>query len=139
MKRFFYFAVICCMVMLTFSACEKDKEIGTTANLFGHWEAMVYSSEDMVFLSEVAEEGWYWGYEWNADDKPESDLLPGGMDYHGNGWFRWRKSNDTLYEYSTMDFRDVPIAHIYLVSAYDSMNIAVRETNGRSQYSFIKE
>jgi len=77
MKRFFYFAVICCMVMLTFSACEKDKEIGTTANLFGHWEAMVYSSEDMVFLSEVAEEGWYWGYEWNADDKPESDLLPG--------------------------------------------------------------
>ena len=103
--------------------------------MVGRWANNENQGWHKVYYDDDDGEGHYWGKEWDeTDDVQEEDL-----NYHGNGWFRWRKSNDTLYEYSTMDFRDVPIAHIYLVSAYDSMNIAVRETNGRSQYSFIKE
>ena len=103
--------------------------------MVGRWANNENQGWHKVYYDDDDGEGHYWGKEWDeTDDVQEEDL-----NYHGNGWFRWRKSNDTLYEYSTMDFRDVPIAHIYLVSAYDSMNIAVRETNGRSQYRFTKE
>ena len=69
----------------------------------------------------------------------EDDVLEEDLMYHGNGWFRWNKSNDTLIEYSTMDFRDVPIAHIYVIKMKDSVDIAMAETNGRSVFHFIKE
>ena len=56
------------------------------------------------------------------------------LSYHGNGWFRWEKNKDTLREYATMDFRDVPIAHTFIVTVVDSCNISLKETNRRSTY-----
>ena len=103
--------------------------------MVGRWKEIEKNGWHKVYYDDDDGEGRYWGKEWDeADDVLEEDLS-----YHGNGWFRWTKSNDTLYEYSTMDFRDVPIAHIYLITVFDSVNIAMAESNGRSTYNFIKE
>jgi len=103
--------------------------------MVGRWQNKENGGWHKVYYDDDDGEGRYWGKEWDeADDVLEEDLS-----YHGNGWFRWTKSNDTLYEYSTMDFRDVPIAHIYLVSTQDSVTIAMAESNGRSTHNFTKE
>ena len=103
--------------------------------MVGRWKNMDNAGWHKVYYDDDDGEGHYWGKEWDeADDVLEEDLS-----YHGNGWFRWIKSNDTLYEFSTMDFRDVPIAHIYFITAFDSMNISLAETNKRSTHYFIKE
>lgn len=103
--------------------------------MVGRWKNADNAGWHKVYYDDDDGEGHYWGKEWDeADDVLEEDL-----GYHGNGWFRWNKSNDTLIEYSTMDFRDVPIAHIYVIKMKDSVDIAMAETNGRSVFHFIKE
>ena len=103
--------------------------------MVGRWKNMDNTGWHKVYYDDDDGEGHYWGKEWDeTDDVQEEDLA-----FHGNGWFRWIKSNDTLYEFSTMDFRDVPIAHIYFITAFDSMNISLAETNKRSTHYFIKE
>ena len=103
--------------------------------MVGRWKCSANEGWHKVYYDDDDEEGHYWGKEWDeADDVLEEDLS-----YHGNGWFRWNKSNDTLIEYSTMDFRDVPIAHIYRINMIDSSNIIMAESNNRSSYHFIKE
>ena len=103
--------------------------------MVGRWKNMDDAGWHKVYYDDDDGEGYYWGKEWNESE----DVLEEDLSFHGNGWFRWTKSNDTLYELSTMDFRDVPIAHIYYVTAFDSMNICIAETNKRSKYFFIKE
>jgi len=103
--------------------------------MVGRWSCVENPGWHKVYYDDDDGEGRYWGKEWDESD----DVLEEDLSYHGNGWFRWRKSNDTLVEYSTMDFRDVPIAHEYLVTISDSTNIAIAETNRRSVYKMRKE
>lgn len=103
--------------------------------MVGRWKSMADSGWHKVYYDDDDGEGHYWGKEWDEGD----DVLEEDLSFHGNGWFRWVKSNDTLYEFSTMDFRDVPIAHIYYITVFDSMNISMAETNKRSTHYFIKE
>lgn len=105
------------------------------ALMVGRWKNMDNAGWHKVYYDDDDGEGHYWGKEWDETE----DVLEEDLSFHGNGWFRWTKSNDTLYEFSTMDFRDVPIAHIYYITAFDSMNISMAETNKRSTYYFIKE
>ena len=77
------------------------------------------------------EERLFWGKEWDeSEDVHEEDL-----NYHGNGWFRWEKKGNSLYEYATMDARDVPIAkrYILLFSSKDSLAYCEQE---HKQYCF---
>ena len=103
--------------------------------MVGRWKNADNAGWHKVYYDDDDGEGRYWGKEWDESD----DVMEEDLSYHGNGWFRWRKSNDTLIEFSTMDFRDVPIAHTYLVSITDSTNIAIAETNRRSSYKLRKE
>ena len=103
--------------------------------MVGRWSSVENPGWHKVYYDDDDGEGRYWGKEWDESD----DVMEEDLSYHGNGWFRWRKSNDTLIEFSTMDFRDVPIAHEYLVSISDSTNIAIAETNRRSVYKMRKE
>ena len=103
--------------------------------MVGRWKNAEQAGWHKVYYDDDDGEGHYWGKEWDESE----DVLEEDLGYHGNGWFRWTKNNDTLVEYSTMDFRDVPIAHIYLLTVTDSMNIAMAESNGRSVYNFTKE
>jgi len=77
----------------------------------------------------------FWGKEWDESD----DVLESDLHFHGNGWFRWDKEEMVLHEYATMDSRDVPIHHsfVILVSSPDSL---VYYDNSYRQivYSFVK-
>jgi len=103
--------------------------------MVGRWSCVDNPGWHKVYYDDDDGEGRYWGKEWDESD----DVMEEDLGYHGNGWFRWRKSHDTLVEYSTMDFRDVPIAHEYLVTISDSTNIAIAETNRRSVHKMRKE
>ena len=82
--------------------------------MVGRWKNMDNAGWHKVYYDDDDGEGHYWG--------KESD-----------------ETDDTLYEFSTMDFRDVPIAHIYYITAFDSMNISMAETNKRSTHYFTKD
>ena len=103
--------------------------------MVGRWYSVENNGWHKVYYDDDDGEGHYWGKEWDEGD----DVLEEDLGFHGNGWFRWNKNQDTLIEYSTMDFRDVPIAHIYVLTVYDSLNIGMAESNGRSIYTFTKE
>lgn len=103
--------------------------------MVGRWSCREKPGWYKVYYDDPDGEGRYWGKEWDESD----DVMEEDLGYHGNGWFRWTKSNDTLVEYSTMDFRDVPIAHTYRLTITDSTNVAIAETNNRSNYNFQKE
>lgn len=82
------------------------------------------------------EEKLYWGKEWDeTEDVQEEDLL-----YHGNGWFRWEKKGNQLCEYSTMDYRDVPIAKIYQIRHLSEDSISYfQEDFPKSELHFSKK
>ena len=103
--------------------------------MVGRWSCREKPGWHKVYYDDPDGEGRYWGKEWDESD----DVMEEDLGYHGNGWFRWTKSNDTLTEFSTMDFRDVPIAHTYRLTITDSTNVAIAETNNRSNYNFRKE
>ena len=102
--------------------------------MVGHWVCTENPGWHKVYYDDF-DEGYYWGKEWDeSEDVQEEDLS-----YHGNGWFRWEKYQDTLSELSTMDYRDVPIAQRYVISVEDSSHITQIETYNRSFYHFVKQ
>lgn len=79
--------------------------------LVGKWQNTINPQWYKVYYDDYDDEGYYWGKEWNeADDVQEEDL-----NYHGNGWFRWKKDGKQLIEMHTMDVQDVPIPKIWNV------------------------
>ena len=103
--------------------------------MVGRWKNMDNAGWHKVYYDDDDGEGHYWGKEWDTNE----DVMEEDLSYHGNGWFRWDKNKDTLREYATMDFRDVPIAHTFIVTVVDSCNISLKETNRRSTYHFTKD
>lgn len=88
--------------------------------IVGKWQNTANPKWYKVYYDDYDEEqSLYWGKEWDeADDVFETDLK-----YHGNGWFRWKKQDGILHEFSTMDYRDVPIHRGYkiILSSADSL------------------
>ena len=78
--------------------------------IVGKWQNDVNPQWFKVYYDDYDEdEGFFWGKEWNeADDVSEEDL-----NYHGNGWFRWRREGKQLIEMHTMDVQDVPIPKVW--------------------------
>ena len=103
--------------------------------MVGNWLSVEKPGWYKVYYDDDDGEGRYWGKEWDTNE----DVMEEDLSYHGNGWFRWEKNKDTLREYATMDFRDVPIAHTFIVTVVDSCNISLKETNRRSTYHFTKD
>ena len=113
----------------------EDEVPPADPTMVGKWLSVDKPGWHKVYYDDDDGEGHYWGKEWDENE----DVLEEDLSYHGNGWFRWEKHKDTLREFSTMDFRDVPIAHTYLVTVFDSCNITLAETNKRSTYHFTKD
>ena len=133
MKKVLKLALLAIVAAVACTSCNKEgKEIGTRDQLLGRWQS---GQEYIVFYDDNAGDGYAWGKEWNeADGTQESDLV-----YHGNGWFRWTKNKDTLFEYHTMDLTEVPIAHRYKIRINDSTDIEQLEIAHRSHYHFVKQ
>ena len=77
--------------------------------IVGKWSNVENPQWYKVFCDDYDDDGVCWGKEWNeADDVQEYDLQ-----YHGNGWFRWKKTDKQLLELHTMDIQDVPIPKVW--------------------------
>lgn len=56
--------------------------------------------------------GYFWGKEWDESE----DVMEDDLDYHGNGWFRWKKQGKELQEYAVMEIKSgTPIPKFYIV------------------------
>lgn len=106
---------------MTDAQASYDDEFPTAdPAMVGKWRCAENPQWFKVYYDDYDDEGYFWGKEWNeAEDVQEEDL-----NYHGNGWFRWRKQGKRLTELHTMDATDVPIAKIWSV-----MHLAAREPN----------
>ena len=105
--------------------------------IVGRWCNSTNPSWHKVYYDDYdEEERLFWGKEWDEHE----DVLEEDLDYHGNGWFRWEKKGNKLYEYSTMSLRSVPIRREYalLVSTPDSM-IYNEPDHTETVYTFAKE
>lgn len=79
--------------------------------LVGKWQNAENPQWYKVYYDDYDDEGFFWGKEWDeSEDVHEEDL-----NYHGNGWFRWKKDGKQLVEMHTMDVQDVPIPKIWNV------------------------
>lgn len=73
--------------------------------LVGKWQNQDNPQWFKSYYDDYDGDGFFWGKEWNeAENVYEEDL-----NYHGNGWFRWRIDKDQLLEMHTMDAQDTPI------------------------------
>ena len=81
--------------------------------IVGKWSNSDNPKWYKVYYDDYDDDGFFWGKEWNeADDVQEYDLQ-----YHGNGWFRWKKTDKQLLELHTMDIQDVPIPKVWQFQA----------------------
>ena len=88
-----------------------------------------------VYYDDYAEDGTYWGKEWDEKD----DVYEEDLSYHGNGWFRWSLRNGKLEEYATMDSRDVPIAKEYKVRHLSADSLVYEEMrHGNRDFRFVR-
>lgn len=111
MKRVFYFVAVLCFVLLAATGCKpQDENIGTEAQLYGRWQDVKNTTSFIVFQTDhVApdDERFYdytdyiWGKEWDTNDKTEHDLDT--EDFHGNGWFLWKKGPKIVSRLATMN------------------------------------
>lgn len=102
--------------------------------MLGRWVCADKQQWHKVYYDDY-EDGMFWGKEWDESD----DVMEEDLSYHGNGWFRWTKNKDTLFEYHTMDLTEVPIAHRYKIRINDSTDIEQLEIAHRSHYHFVKQ
>ena len=104
--------------------------------IVGHWISSDKPGWHKVYYDDYDEkQQLFWGKEWDESD----DVMEEDLSYHGNGWFRWTKNKDTLFEYHTMDLTEVPIAHRYKIRINDSTDIEQLEIAHRSHYHFVKQ
>ncbi len=116
-------------------------EIPTADSLMvGKWQNAENPQWYKVYYDDYDDDyGYFWGKEWDeAEDVQEEDL-----NYHGNGWFRWRKENNRLTELHTMDAQDLPIEknwfvkHLSARTPNDSM-IVINEKRKAQCFHFTR-
>ncbi len=87
------------------SAYYDDGAPPADPSIVGKWQNADNPQWYKVYYDDYDGDGYYWGKEWSEDD----DVYEEDLQFHGNGWFRWRKENKILVEHYMMEIRDVPI------------------------------
>lgn len=140
-----YWTALCITVMLAVTSCDKKGEsIGTEAQLFGRWQDTKTPTSYIVFTSEKVSASdpnfgeyadYYWGKEWDSNEKTEEQL--NNLDYHGNGWFMWKKGLIVISRLETHNLSPaVTPADMNLVTLTD--NTLQYKTDSGREYSFSK-
>ena len=108
MKTISRIILILIVALTAFTSCRnKDVEIGTREQLIGRWQSND-GKDFIVFTNDDAGEGYAWGKEWNTDDQEEKDLDE--LDFHGNGWFKWKKGSDYITARNMMSISEAEAA-----------------------------
>ena len=133
-KRSLFF-VLC---SLFFTACgmfpgQDTKTTYTASDLSGTWLEEYTLCYWVYTLTKDDSGEYYWGKTWDeADDVHESDL-----EYHGNGWFKWKLVEAELKELHLMDNDGAPIPKIYTVTKLTSSELVYKDNVNR-EHSFSK-
>lgn len=140
-----YLAALCIAVMLAATSCEPMGEtIGSEAQVFGRWQNTKTPTSYIVFLTEKVSStdpkfgeysDYYWGKEWDSNEKQESDLDT--EDYHGNGWFMWKKGPDIISRLETENISTAVVpADMNLIDLTDT-TLQYKTDSGR-EFTFRK-
>ncbi len=81
-----------------------------------NWYKVYYDDYD-------EEQKLFWGKEWDESE----EVFEEDLNYHGNGWFRWVKRGNILYECATMDACDVPIHRFYTIKNINANSLVYFE------------
>ena len=115
MRKGVYLALIA-FIGIAFSSCsmlDKDTTSYQLSDLQGKW-CKDGTGEYMRFTTDPVENetGFFWGCEWNEDqDWHESDLV-----YHGDGWFKYKLTDDQLFEVHMTDYGWANIPQEYVLT-----------------------
>ena len=134
MKKFIQIFALLTFIIIAAVSCKKETEIGSRSQLIGRWQT---GQEYIVFYDLDAGDGYAWGKEWNeAQGVYESDL--DGEDYHGNGWFKWKKGNDYIRVANMLSISEAASALDWtLYSLSDNEMQLAQKTNQRKTYKKI--
>lgn len=108
----------------------------TASDLKGTWTEEANPLCYWVYSLDKDDSGeYYWGKTWDeADDVHESDL-----EYHGNGWFKWKISSNTLTQLHMMNISEAMVPKTYTVVSCNSTTLVLKDTFGnKTTYKKVK-
>ena len=113
---------------------EQDGLTDEDEMLLGKWQSLENEQWFRVYTDEEAEDGYYWGYEWDeAEDVTEADLHK-----YGNGWFMWKKRGSKVLELATADNKGQLIPRPYTITKLFYTEMVYKEANSGKKRSFQK-
>ena len=113
---------------------EQDGLTDQDEMLLGKWQSLENEQWFRVYTDEEAEDGYYWGYEWDeAEDVTEADLQK-----YGNGWFMWKKRGSKVLELATADNKGQLIPRPYTITKLFYTEMVYKEANSGKKRSFQK-
>ncbi len=113
---------------------EQDGLTDEDEMLLGKWQSLENEQWYRVYTDEEAEDGYYWGYEWDeAEDVTEADLQK-----YGNGWFMWKKRGSKVLELATADNEGQLIPRPYTITKLFYTEMVYKEANSGKKHSFQK-
>ena len=113
---------------------EQDGLTDEDEMLLGKWQSLENEQWFRVYTDEEAEDGYYWGYEWDeAEDVTEADLQK-----YGNGWFMWKKRGSKVLELATADNKGQLIPRPYTITKLFYTEMVYKEANSGKKRSFQK-
>lgn len=102
--------------------------------MLGKWQHMTDTTWYRVYTTEPTEDDFCWGREWNeAEDVFEDDLLP-----YGNGWFKWKKTDNEVIEWHCTDNNSAAIPFQYKVLNLDETELLYKENRDGQKQHFRK-
>lgn len=102
--------------------------------MVGKWQHHIDTLWFRVYTTEPAEDDFCWGREWNeAEDIYEEDLTP-----YGNGWFKWKKTDNEVIEWHSTDNNSAAIPYQYKVVNLDDTELLYKESRDGQKQRFRK-
>ena len=102
--------------------------------MLGKWQHTTDTSWYRVYTTEPADEDFCWGREWNeAEDIYEEDLMP-----YGNGWFKWKKTDNDVIEWHATDNHSAFIPYEYKVLQLNETELYFKEVRDAQKQRFRK-
>lgn len=129
--------IILLLAVVAMASCQKESLVGSEIQLQGKWvNTNVDTTWYRVFTLDAVEdaEGYKWGKEWHEkDDKHESDLT-----FHGNGWFKWSKTDADVLEIEMMEYGWADIPYEYTINLLTDSQLEFTEKVRGRKLTFKK-
>ncbi len=129
MKKILKLMLLAVVAVVACTSCNKEaKEIGTRDQLIGTWAS---AGEYIVFYDDNAGDGYAWGEEWNENE----GIHKNDLEYHGNGWFKWKKGNDYIRVATMMNVSEANPAIDWKLHALSDKQMELQQTTRSKIYN----